>query len=195
MAPYNKLMQQGLATMSLSSVHTLCVPVDSPSLHQGRLSHSFRHNCRPFRRIMTLLLAVTLLLLPCTRSSYAQEETTGDFEKIARQWIDAFNRGDAHTILSLYAPEAQLMPPSGGYVSGKEIEKYWSQRLTATPGKLSLEEGLVQTSGSLSYQTRIFRLVLPNGLQTKGHILMVLCKKTDGWKICAQAWNTSPETE
>ena len=158
--------------------------------------HSWNLSCliRWFQRAVMLFLIGSSFFFSGMHLSYAQTSSSEGVEGVAEQWVNAFNKGDAGSIAGLYAPEAQMIPPNGQYIDGKDIDTYWHQRLSVVPGKLSIEKSRIEASGELAYQTGIFQLILPDGLQTRGHILSVLCrKKAEGWRICVQTWSISPE--
>lgn len=110
-----------------------------------------------------------------------------------RQFMDAFSRGDAARISTLYAEDAQLYPPGQGPVSGRaEIEQLWRGVLALPVKEMRLETVEVQAFGEDATEVGRYTLVANDGRELDVGKYIVLWKRgAGGWKLHRDIWNSN----
>jgi uncharacterized protein (TIGR02246 family) len=118
-------------------------------------------------------------------------------ERLGKEFVDAFARGDFPAVARMYAEDAIAFPPDGDMVRGRPaIEALW-KGVRDTGGK-SLEFNVVDvvSSGNLAAETGTAVLhVQPAGqAETIANVkYLVVWKKTGGtWQLYRDIWNAMP---
>ena len=116
----------------------------------------------------------------------------------AAGWFKTGAAKNAEGFSSYYAPDANLLPPGGAMVSGKEkIRAFWldffkKPCFAITGGPTSIE---VAKSGDYAYERGAFRLTLNDAsgkpATSVGKYVVVWKKQPDGkWKAIADIFNS-----
>ena len=98
-------------------------------------------------------------------------ETSGDIRKVIEanngKWNDAFNRGDARAVMSLYVDDAKLLPPTNVVVSGsQEIRAFWEALIKNGFGNHAIEIVEVRAIGDIARRFYYDELVFePNAVR------------------------------
>lgn len=151
----------------------------------------------PGRRPL-LAMAATACLVALTWIGCAMErkESPADvrsaIDAVNGQFEDAFSRGDAARIATLYAEDAQIYPPGNPPVSGRvEIEKTWRGVLALPVKEMRLETAEVQAFGDDATEVGRYTLVANDGRELDAGKYIVLWKRgAGGWKIHRNIWNS-----
>lgn len=107
-------------------------------------------------------------------------------------WAEAFNNGDAAGVAAIMSADAQLMPPNGDFINGREaIQAFW-QGFIDTGVKASLAETEVTVDGNMAYKVGTFRIIDPEGAEVDHGKFMELWRFMDGkWQFHRDIWNSS----
>jgi uncharacterized protein (TIGR02246 family) len=122
--------------------------------------------------------------------------TTSDIQKQIEaanaRFVDAFTRGDAATIASLYTAGAQLLPANSDFVSGTDaIRAFWQKVIDMGLAGASLETIEVEAHGDTVVEVGRYRLLAHGDTADAGKYVVVW--KNDGgtWKLHRDIWTTS----
>ena len=123
-----------------------------------------------------------------------QEPTAGytALEAATQQWTDAFNSGDAAAIAAMMSADAQLMPPNGDFVEGREaIQSFWQGFIdSGVKGSLSIVE--ITVDGNMAYKTGKYQILGPEGEELDHGKFLELWRFMDGsWQFHRDIWNSS----
>ena len=110
-----------------------------------------------------------------------------------RQFMDAFARGDAARIATLYADDAQLFPPGNLPVQGRaDIEALWRGVLALPVKEMHLTTVEFTVHGGDAFELGRYSLVGNDGRELDAGKYIVLWKKTAaGWKLNRDMWNSN----
>jgi uncharacterized protein (TIGR02246 family) len=115
-------------------------------------------------------------------------------EQIHRLFETTFNNGDLDGLMTLYEPDAVLVPQPGSVARGTDQVREALQRYLALEGRITLDTKLVVTVGDLAYLSNTWSL---DGTGPDGQALTlgattaeVARRQTDGsWRyVVDNAW-------
>lgn len=155
-------------------------------------------------------VALALTLIPCLGltacAQQAGQQEAVDMEAliaamadIEAAWKQAYERGDAAALASLYAEDAIYLAPYMDAVRGRSAIE---ARLAETMGRMSARQVTIQRSdagaaGDLAYGIGTFTLEMRMAgarepVNDNGKYITIAKRGADGsWKIYAHIWNTS----
>ena len=144
------------------------------------------------RRTTTVLLALALLLLLPLSAQSGAGNVRPQIEKVAQEWVKAYNAGDAAAVTRLYTADAILMAPGSAPGTGpKAVEKLIAADI-GLGGKLALTTDEVVGSGDYAFETGSWVATGPDGKHLDHGPYVVLYKKVNGgWKLHRDMWNSS----
>ena len=122
-------------------------------------------------------------------------DTSADHATISattQRWVDAFNSGDAAAIASMMTPDAQLFPPNGDMVEGREaIQAFWQGFIDmGVKGSLAVTE--IDVTAEMAYKTGTFQILDLDGNEVDHGKFLEVWKRTDGtWQFHRDMWNSS----
>ena len=113
-------------------------------------------------------------------------------EAATATWMDAFNNGDAATIAGTMSPDAQIMPPNGNLVEGREaIQAFW-QGFIDSGVKCTLTAIEIEVEGDMGYKIGTFRILDPAGAELDHGKFIEVWRCFDGeWLFHRDIWNSS----
>jgi len=113
-----------------------------------------------------------------------------------QEWADAFNSGDAATIAAMHSADAQIMPPNGSIIEGREaIQAFW-QGFIDTGVKGSLTSIEITVDGDMGYKVGTFRILDPEGDELDHGKFLEIWRYMDGkWQFHRDMWNSSVPVE
>ena len=113
-------------------------------------------------------------------------------ESKTQEWEDAFNRGDAAAIAAMMSTDAQLLPPNGDPVDGREaIHAFW-QAFIDTGVKGALEHVEIEVHGDMAYKLGRFKILSAEGDELDHGKFFELWRRIDGtWQFHRDMWNSS----
>jgi uncharacterized protein (TIGR02246 family) len=111
------------------------------------------------------------------------------------RYVTASNEGDAEALTELYADDALLLPPDHEPIHGREaIGEFWRQ---GTDEGLQVSTLRLEVNGDVAYLVGRYRLP-PTEEESadSGQYVLCLKRQADGaWKLTADIWNGSAETD
>ncbi|TML43415.1 MAG: DUF4440 domain-containing protein [Actinobacteria bacterium] len=115
-----------------------------------------------------------------------------DIEKRERDWLKAFNGGDASGVAKLYEENARLLPPNSDIVQGRgAIEGYIKEFLT-TEAQLSFKLLTVHESPDLCAAVGEYEMKIPGAPDDKGKYIEVWRRQGDGtWQVAEDIFNSN----
>ena len=111
------------------------------------------------------------------------------------RWIEAFNAGDLESLVSLYDPEAIVMPPGRAELRGRgEIRAWLAEFFAANSAQQSLVNAEVDISGDWAFLRGHFRIEITarDGSERSrcGKHLVIWKRRPDGsWNAARDIWN------
>ena len=113
------------------------------------------------------------------------------------RWIEAFNRGDVETIVSLYTEDVVVMPPGEPSFQGRERVRKWMTALfERNTVAQSLANDEVVVSGDWAWMRGHFTTeITPRSggvtVRRDGKHLVIWRREPDGaWRAARDIWNT-----
>jgi len=120
-------------------------------------------------------------------------DVRGAVDASNRQFMDAFARGDAARIATLYADDAQLLPPGNMPVQGRaDIESLWRGVLALPVKEMHLTTVEFTVHGEDASEIGRYTLVGNDGRELDAGKYIVLWRKgAGGWKLYRDMWNSN----
>ena len=161
----------------------------------------------------TLLLAVPLLVVGCSRERPAESATAGteqvdsaasaprvdpaavraEIESVNRQHAEALSRGDVPGFVQVYADDARILPPDMAAMEGRQsIEQFWTsgvQQLGISNVQLTTDE--VEAFGDAAYEQGRYQFNTNQGV-AQGKYIVIWKRTPQGWRWHRYIWNPTP---
>ncbi len=115
-------------------------------------------------------------LLVAVGSTFAVAQASKEgIEKVREEWTKSFNSKNLTTLMSLYADDATLMPPTGERIVGKErVAAYFKELFesaTAVDAKVASES--THAAGELGYDSGTYeQTVIRGGTTIRGNVVI-----------------------
>jgi len=126
------------------------------------------------------------------RMSEIQEVPPGllELRRSVDAWIDAFGRGDADTLASLFTEDSMLFPTGAAPVDGRAaIRDHFAERFAHRAGSVELEQVEVGVEGDLGYKRGRWRELTDDGsVRSTGSFLEVWKRVGDRWLLHRGMW-------
>jgi uncharacterized protein (TIGR02246 family) len=122
-------------------------------------------------------------------------QTGGDarsaIDAINRDFMQAYIRGDAAGVASLYTVDAQLLPPRSDFIAGRDaITRYWHQAMKIGIRKLETTE--LEIHGEAADEVGRYTMETADGREADAGKYIVVWKFEDGvWRMHRDIWTTS----
>ena len=111
---------------------------------------------------MKRLLLFTLLIISAASIAQAQDPVRKAIEANSKQFIEAFNKGDAAAVANMYTVDARVLPPNSDMIEGRaNIQKFWQGAMTAGVKMVSLETAQVETTGNIAVEIGRYTSTVP----------------------------------
>ena len=144
-------------------------------------------------------LLITLLIICAASVAEAQQSARTAIEANTKQFVVAFNKGDAAAVANMYTMDARVLPPNAEMVEGRaNIQKFWQGAITAGMKMVSLETVHVETQGNVAVEVGRYTTTIPGagGITTtdKGKYVVVWKREGASWKLAVDIFNTNIPT-
>lgn len=121
-------------------------------------------------------------------------------EAADKEFMAAFNRGDAAGVAALYTDQARLLPPNFEMMKGRQaIQAFWQGAMDMGCKEVVLETVELEGHKGLACEIGKYTLTLqPPGVETvtdRGKYLVVWKQEEGTWKLDIDIWNTSLHAE
>ena len=140
-------------------------------------------------------LLVTLLIICAASLAQAQQSARTAIEANTKQFVEAFNKGDAAAVANMYTTDARMLPPNSEMVEGRpNIQKFWQDAITAGLKMGSLETVHVETQGNIAVEIGRYTTTISRAGTTitdKGKYVVVWKREGGSWKLSVDMFNTS----
>ncbi len=141
-------------------------------------------------------LLVMLLVICAASIAAAQQSARVAIEVNSKQFIEAFNKGDAAAVANMYAIDARVLPPNSEIIEGRaNVQKFWQGAMSSGLKLVSLETTHVETQGNIAVEVGRYTLTVPGagGVTTtdKGKYVVVWKREGRSWKLAVDIYNTS----
>lgn len=136
------------------------------------------------------------LLIICAASIAEAQSVRAAIDANTKQFIEAFNKGDAAAVANLYTMDARLLPPNGEMVESRaNIQKFWQGAISAGLKMVSLETLHIETQGNIAVEVGRYTSTVPGagGVTTTDNGKYVVLWKREGrsWKLAVDIFNTN----
>ncbi|WP_210465912.1 YybH family protein [Rufibacter roseolus] len=124
----------------------------------------------------------------------AESTITDEIKTQCREFENAFARGDAAGIASLYTQNGVILPSGSDIVRGKEgIRQFWQGAIDAGIKACRLDTFDVEQVDNTAIEMGYYTL-LGDGSQAldRGKYLVVWKKEAGDWKLQKDIWNSNP---
>ncbi len=133
----------------------------------------------------TLALALLLIVGCAAHQQDTTDEARAGIEATNAQFMEAFIQSDAAGVAACYTEDAQLMPPNGEIVSGREaVQEAMQGFLNAGVKEIRLETTEVEGHGDTAHEVGRYTL-MGEDEQTmdEGKYIVIWKKVGDEWKV------------
>ena len=139
---------------------------------------------------------VFLVIIYTATFAQAQRQVRTAIEANTKQFIEAFNRGDATAVANMYAMNARLLPPNSEMIEGRaNIQKFWQGASTAGMRLTALDIVDLDVRGNTAIEVGRYTATMPGagGAMTtdKGKYVVVWKREGRNWKLAIDVFNTN----
>jgi uncharacterized protein (TIGR02246 family) len=127
------------------------------------------------------------------------ETVRQEIEQRNREFVAAFNRGDAAGVAAAYVTDARVLPPGGVMVSGRQaIQQFWQGVMGMGVREVDLRTQEVESSGDLAYEIGAATLKIQpeGGSPTTDTVKYVVAWKRQAggaWQMAVDIWNSNTQ--
>jgi uncharacterized protein (TIGR02246 family) len=124
------------------------------------------------------------------------ETVRQEIEARNREFMAAFNRGDAAGVAAAYTADARILPPGAAAMSGRQaIEQFWQSVMDMGVREVDLRTEQAEAVGDLAYEVGSATLTIqPTGSAASTDIVkyVVVWKRQAGgaWQLAVDIWNS-----
>ncbi len=154
------------------------------------------HN-HPIQYLLVLMLAVPFLV-SCTTAPPpdTSAEDSQAINAVSKQWVDAFNRGNAAAVAALYTEEAKRLPPNRPMIIGREsIQADLQAILDAGVGDLQITSIELSVNGDMAHKVGKYSLTIQpeegEAISDNGKYVVIWKREKGTWKLDVDIWNSS----
>lgn len=127
------------------------------------------------------------------------EDVRQAIEQAVQKFIEAFKRGDAAAVASLYAEDAKLLPPNQRTARGREaIRQFWQGVMDMGVKEADIEIQEVEAQGDTAYEVGRYTLTIQQGngerASDAGKYVVIWKRQGDGWKLAVDIFNSDTPT-
>ena len=145
---------------------------------------------------MRRTVLVFLVVIYTATFAQAQRSVRTAIEANTKQFIEAFNKGDATAVANMYAMNARLLPPNSEMIEGRaNIQKFWQGASAAGMKLTALDIVDLDVQGNTAIEVGRYTATMPGagGAMTTDNGKYVVVWKREGrnWKLVIDVFNTN----
>ena len=115
-----------------------------------------------------------------------------DIEAREKEWLKAFNGGDAAAVAAIYSDGARMMAPNADIVEGRPAIEGFVKEFVSTGAQLSFDLITVHETPSLCAAVGRYTMDIPGAPEDRGKFIEVWARQADGsWLIADDIFNSS----
>jgi uncharacterized protein (TIGR02246 family) len=123
------------------------------------------------------------------------EDPRPAIERVVQEFMDAFERGDAAAVASLYVGDAKLMPPNQPRLEGAEaIRSFWQGAMDAGVREARIEIEDVEAQGEVAIEVGKYTLTIEqsNGerVSDRGKYVAIWKRRGGEWRLAVDIFNS-----
>ena len=116
-------------------------------------------------------------------------------DRVNRQFVEAFNRGDAAGAVAVYTEDATILPPGGPRVRGRDgIRQFWQAVMDSGVRAVALQTDDLEVVGEMAREigTGTLTVRAEDGQEQLVTVKYVVIWKRQGdeWRMDTDIWNT-----
>jgi uncharacterized protein (TIGR02246 family) len=109
-----------------------------------------------------------------------------------RQFVGAFQRGDAAGMAGMYTPDGQLLPTNSDFVTGTAaIQAFWQAVMNMGLNQATLETVEVEGHGDTAHEVGRYTLGAGGQVLDQGKYIVIWKRQGGQWKLHRDIWNSS----
>jgi len=148
------------------------------------------------KNLAKIIHSLAFILLGATifsNCSQGPKDVTEEITKINQEFMEAFNRGDAHAVATKYTIQGKLYPPNSDLMTGTEaIEKFWNSAMEMGIKRILLETVSAESYGQTAIEEGRYTLYTEEDqVADQGKYIVTWEKENGRWKLHRDIWNTS----
>lgn len=141
-------------------------------------------------------VVMALIVISATALAQAQNSVRRTIEANNKQFVEAFNKGDAAAVANMYTMNARLMPPNSEVIEGRaNIQTFWKGAMDAGIKMVSLDLADLEVHGDTAIEVGRYTLTTPaagGGTTTdKGKYVVVWKLQGPTWRLAIDTFNTN----
>ena len=146
-----------------------------------------------------LVLTIALPFLVSCTTAPPPDTAAEDIQAInavSKQWVDAFNQGDAAAIAALSTEKAKYLPPNSPMIVGREgIQAFYQAAFDAGVGDLQTTMRELSVNGDMAHETGKYTLTIQpeegEAISDSGKFVVIWKRENGSWKVDLDIFNTS----
>jgi uncharacterized protein (TIGR02246 family) len=147
------------------------------------------------RNAIIATMTVSLSLFIATSCTTVQQDDTKTRDAIAevnKQFVSAFEQGDAEGVAALYTEGGQILPPGSAIITGKEgIAAFWTGAMGMGIKRAELSTLELDPQGDTAIEVGRATLYSEAGDVIDNPKFIVVWKREAGqWKLHRDIWNS-----
>lgn len=143
-----------------------------------------------FTSSLAFFFLISIIFNSCTQGPV---DVTSEITDANKEFMEAFNNGDANALAMNYTSNAKLYPSNSDVIEGQEaIEGFWNAVMNMGIKKAFLETVTAESFGNIAIEEGRYELYVEGDQIVDQGKYIVTWEKEDGqWKLHRDIWNTS----
>ena len=136
--------------------------------------------------------AFCFLLLSCEAPKEDSSQISEGISKTNEAFMAALANGDAAGVAAQYTEDAQVLPPNGDLVSGKQdIQNLFQGFIDSGISGISLESTETEGMGDTAFEVGKYTLSVDDQVVDNGKYIVIWKKDGEDWKLHRDIFNSN----